>query len=162
MMRRLSLLYAWKRRCSACSDAHGASRRHFRFLDVMMSGAVIVLSSAAGVLALVDPHTQVLVGSMNIVGAGIGAMAGIFKFGERKRQHDFFEDEYEYVSNKIEAELTTMHTDPTYANADEFVKACRATMDRMDARAPNIPEWIEARHAIPNIVPDMYQHGNND
>ena len=64
MMRRLGLLYAWKRRCSACSDAHGASRRHFRFLDVAMSGAVIVLSGAAGVLALVDPHTQVLVGSM--------------------------------------------------------------------------------------------------
>lgn len=153
-MRRLSLLYAWRRRCSAQADAHGASRRHFRFLDVMMSGAVIALSGVAGVLALVEPHTQVLVGSLNIVGAGIGAMStGVFKFAERKRQHDFFETEYEYVANKIEAELTTMHTDPTYANADEFVKATRATMDRMDARAPKIPKWIDARYTpVTNIL----------
>jgi hypothetical protein len=148
----LGLLYAWKRRCSELSDAHGASRRHFRFLDVMMSGAVIVIGGTAGVLALVEPHTQVLVGSMNIVGAGIGAMAGIFKFSERKKQHDFFETEYVYVSNKIETELTTMHTDPTFANTDEFVKACRATMDRMDARAPRIPEWIGARYKDTNIL----------
>lgn len=140
---KLSLLYEWKRRCSESADAHGASRRHFRFLDVMMAGSVIVLSGVAGVLSLIEPHTQALVGSLNIVGAGIGAMAGIFKFAERKKQHDFFETEYECVANKIEAELTTMHTDPTFADADEFVKSCRATMDRMDARAPRIPEWIE-------------------
>jgi hypothetical protein len=152
MMRRLNLLYAWKRRCTAQADAHGASRRHFRFLDVMMSGAVVAISGVAGVLSLVDPHTQALVGSLNIIGAGVGAMAGIFKFGDRKRQHDFFEDEYEYVANKIEAELTTMHADPTYADADEFVKATRETMDRMDARAPNIPEWIENNNNNNTII----------
>ena len=54
-----------------------------------------------------------------------------------------------------------MHTDPTFANADEFLKACRATMDRMEVRAPNIPEWIGARYESENIVPTETNDGEN-
>ena len=137
------LLRTWRQWCAARAEAHGASRRHFRFLDVMMSGAIVAISGVAGVLSLIDPHTQTIVGALNVIGASVGAMAGVFKFGERKRQHDFFEVEYEHVANMIETEMATMDTDPTYADVDEFVKAYRATVDRLDARAPDIPAWIE-------------------
>lgn len=155
-MAEFKILRTWEIQTTVNCLLHSSSSEYYSKLNMFFMIPIIILSSSTGTLGLMNTSSSqiVITNNVNI----ISLLVGIFGFlsamlttihnflGIQKLQstHSFHSIEYNKISREIKMHIYLSETDvKVYANIAEYIKHCRAKIDKLIETAPEIPHHIE-------------------
>lgn len=155
-MAEFKILRTWEIQTNINCLLHSSSSEYYSKLNMFFMIPIIILSSSTGTLGLMNTSSSqiVITNNVNI----ISLLVGIFGFlsamlttihnflGIQKLQstHSFHSVEYNKISREIKMHIYLSETDvKVYANIAEYIKHCRAKIDKLIETAPEIPHHIE-------------------
>lgn len=157
-MAEFRILRTWEIQTSVNCLLHSSSSEYYSKLNMFFMIPIIILSSSTGTLGLMNTSSSQIVVTNNV--NVISLLVGIFGFlsamlttihnflGIQKLQstHSFHSVEYNKISREIKMHIYLSETDvKIYANIAEYIKHCRAKIDKLIETAPEIPQHIEER-----------------
>jgi hypothetical protein len=155
-MAEFKILRKWEIQTTINCLLHSSASGYYSKLNMFFMIPIIILSSSTGTLGLMNTSSSqiVVMNNVNI----ISLLVGIFGFlsamlttihnflGIQKLQstHSFHSVEYNKISREIKMHIYLSETDvKVYANIVEYIKQCRAKIDKLIETAPEIPHHIE-------------------
>jgi len=119
---------------------------------------IIILSSSAGTLGLMSSNNSqafvsnninvlsLLVGVFGLFSAMLSAIHSFLGIQKLQSTHNFHSVEYNKISREIKMHIYLSETEvKIYANIAEYIKQCRAKIDKLIETAPEIPHHIEEK-----------------
>lgn len=157
-MAEFKILRTWEIQTNVNCLLHSSSSEYYSKLNMFFMIPIIILSSSTGTLGLMNTSSSQIVVTNNV--NVISLLVGIFGFlsamlttihnflGIQRLQstHSFHSVEYNKISREIKMHIYLSETDvKVYANIAEYIKHCRAKIDKLIETAPEIPHHIEER-----------------
>ena len=143
------LLENWHQRVYAAQSAHYAAADRFRLLNYVVGVPAIVFSSIVGTAIFAgleqDAPRTLVVASISILAAVLGALQTFLRFPERASQHATAADWYSAIRRDIEE---TLHLPVEFrGKAKDCLDSVRKEMNRVAQDAPELSVRLWRREA---------------
>lgn len=145
------LLAEWSDKGLCYRWLHDRTEKKFTRLNAMFTIPIIVLSTLTGtasvgldtfVPASFQKNAQAIVGGVSIITGIIGTIANFLRYAQGMEAHRSASVSWGKLQRRIATELAL--APPQRSDCADFLKLCRAEMDRLIEQNPSIPEDIIA------------------
>jgi hypothetical protein len=130
------LVVRWLKVCKTRSEAHSRSAAiaKAKYIAIALPSVVIPVVSS-GFVAQLDAYPFAVTSSFVVTGV-LGAIAGLFEFGMKQKEHNHYAYAYSHVGREIE--LTLAKPKRHRVAADMYLVQISADIDRLDESAPDL------------------------
>ena len=156
-MAEFKILKGWELETNANHLLHEKSTEYYSRLNFYFMIPIIILSSSTGTLGLLNAgETQfAIVNDVNIISIFIGLFGFVtailttihnfLNIQKLEANHNNHAIEYSKISKEIKMHIYLSETDVSvYSNIAEYIKQCKAKIDKLIESAPTIPSHVES------------------
>jgi hypothetical protein len=159
IMNTVELLKSWKIICKKKSIMHDLSYSYIKKYNILTMIPSIILSGFAGITMvsigiqnsttdcdkesnLIKTILPIFFGICGVVSSSLIGINRFLQYPEIQQRHDIYSDEFEILHNDIYLQLSLDESNSMYKTSAEFAKFCKARLDILIDKAPQIPPKV--------------------